>query len=337
MSPNPVLVEVARGDAVESYHRGAFAVVDSGGSVLKSAGDIDRPCFARSAIKPLQAIAFVESGATARFDLGMEQLALACASHNAEPRHVELVRQWLATLGLNEQDLECGAHLPYHEPSRHQLVRDGIAVDAAFNNCSGKHCGLLSTAKALGHCTAGYIDADHPVQIGVRRVLGEMTDLDLGNAPVGVDGCGIPVTGISIEATAYAMARFADPAGLGKQRQHTIAQIHAAVTADPFLVAGSNRFCTDIMRSAGAALLVKTGAEGFFCAAVPALKVGIALKIDDGATRASEVAMASILADLLESHDAALASTIARSAKSPVHNVAGRGVGQIAAVSAAVD
>lgn len=332
MSANPVLVEVSRGGVVESYHRGAFAVVDHRASVVSAGGDIERACFARSAIKPLQAIAFVESGAPERFALGAQQLALSCASHNAEPRHVDMVRQWLTTLGLNEQDLECGGHLPYHEDSRHQVVRDGVEVDAAFNNCSGKHCGMLSTARALGHSTAGYINPDHPVQTGVRQVLSEMTDCDLSNAPIAVDGCGIPVTGISLQATAYAMARFANPSGLGDVRADSIRRIHKAVTDAPFLVAGSDRFCTDIMRTGGAEVLVKTGAEGFFCAAVPALGIGIALKIDDGATRASEVAMASLLAKLLTPHNAPLALKIASHAKSIVSNVAGRAVGEVAAV-----
>jgi len=332
MQSNPVLVEVVRGDAVESRHCGAWAVVDSGGSLIASAGDIDRACFARSAIKPLQAIAFVESGAMDRYELNHQHVALSSASHNGEVRHTKLVGQWLTKLGLSERDLECGGHYPYHLPSRDQLVREGVSIDATHNNCSGKHCGMLSTARALNEVTQGYIEPDHPVQRRIRQILAEMTDTDLSNAPVGVDGCGIPVTGISLTATAYAMARFADPTALGEKRAASIRIIHDAVTQDPFLVAGTDRFCTNVMQKTGSSALVKTGAEGFFCAALPQAGLGIALKIDDGASRASETAMASLLAKLLAAQDPELATALRREARRPVSNVAGRVVGELRAV-----
>lgn len=332
MTANPTLVEVKRGDAIESYHRGAYAVVDSSGALLHSRGDIERFCYARSAIKPLQAIAFLESGAVERFSLRPTHIALACSSHNSEPRHVGLVQQWLSSLQLAARDLECGGHLPYHEDSRDQLLRSGGEFDATYNNCSGKHTAMLSTAKTMNEPTQGYIDPEHPVQIRVRRVLSDLTDSDLANAPTGVDGCGIPVTGISLKATAYAMARFADPDNLGDARAAIIRRIHTAITDDPFLVAGSDRFCTRIMQITGADVLVKTGAEGFFCAAIPARNIGVALKIDDGAKRASEVVMASLLSLLLKPNNETLANRLIGEARQPLTNVSGRVVGDISAV-----
>jgi len=332
MQSNPVLVEVVRGETVESRHHGAYAVVDSSGSLIASAGDIEQACYARSAIKPLQAIAFVESGAVDRYGLDRQHIALSSASHNGETRHTELVEKWLAKLDLGERDLECGGHYPYHMASRDQLVRDGIAVNATHNNCSGKHCSMLSTARALDEPTQGYIDPDHPVQRRIRQLLTDMTDTDLSNAPVGVDGCGIPVTGISLTATAYGMARFANPVDLGEQRAASIRLIHDAVTQDPFLVAGSDRFCTDVMLKTGSQVLVKTGAEGFFCAALPALALGIALKIDDGASRASELTMAALLGKLLATENSELAAVLATQARKPLTNVAGTIVGELRSV-----
>src|SRR5215510_4406406 len=160
---NRLAVEVTRGSMVESRHRAAVAVVDPDGAVVRAWGDIEPPVYGRSAIKPLQALPLIESGAADRFGVSVAEIALACASHNGEPRHVELVTAWLARIGCAVADLECGSHAPYHESSVEALLRAGRKPDAAFNNCSGKHTGFLATALHLGEPTAGYIRYDHPV------------------------------------------------------------------------------------------------------------------------------------------------------------------------------
>jgi L-asparaginase II len=292
---NPVLVEATRGAMVESRHRGAFAVVDAEGRVIAQGGDIERPVYARSAIKPLQAIPLVESGAAEAFGLGDGEIALACASHKGEPRHVETVTAWLARIGCGIADLECGTHLPGDEEAMVEFLGAGGTANASHNNCSGKHSGFLTLARHLGLPTKGYIRYEHGVQQRVLGTLESMTGLDLGDAPRGIDGCGIPVIATPLGNLALAMARFADPADQPESRQAACARIRAAMTAEPFMISGTDRFCTRVISETGGRALVKTGAEGVFCGALPEQGLGIALKIDDGEARGAEVAMAGLL------------------------------------------
>ncbi|MEM7170134.1 MAG: asparaginase [Pseudomonadota bacterium] len=292
---NPLLVEVTRGDMVESCHRASVAMCDTLGNLLVAQGQVGRPVYARSAIKSLQAIALVESGAAAAYDLTDEELAIACASHGGEPAHVETVGRWLKKIGCSEEDLECGAHLPYHEPSMLALVQSGEEPSRLHNNCSGKHAGFLTLARHLDIDPKGYIKLEHPVQQRILGVLEMMTGLDLGAAPKGIDGCGIPVIGIPLGHIALAMARFADPSDQPESRQAAIERLRQAQAAAPFMVAGSERYCTQVMEVLGERAIVKTGAEGFFCGALPEFGVGIAIKVDDGATRAAELLMTRAL------------------------------------------
>ncbi len=304
---NPVLVEVTRGDELESRHRGAVAVLDARGTVIAEWGDIGRPIYPRSAIKPLQALVLLESGAGDAFGVSEKELALACASHNGEARHVALAHAWLARIGLSESDLECGAHPPMGKEAEEALLRAGTQPGACHNNCSGKHVGMLTTARPLGVPSAGYIDANHPVQVAVREILSELCDCELSAAPVGTDGCGIPTYAVKLRDLAYAMARFAEPGGLSSPRREAAGRIQAAMAAHPYLVAGSGRFCSAVIEATGGAVLVKTGAEGVFAGAAPGRGLGFALKIDDGARRASEVATAAVLGYLNLLDDEAMA------------------------------
>jgi L-asparaginase II len=327
-SSNPILVETTRGEMVESRHTGAAAVVDASGRVVRFWGDIDAPVFARSAIKPLQALPLVESGAADRFGLGNVEIALACASHRGEPIHVETVRRWLERADLGPRDLECGAHAPGNAAAAEALIRAGEAPSAVHNNCSGKHSGFLTTARHLGEPTRGYIAPEHPVQRRVTAVLEEMSGLDLSRAPRGTDGCGIPVIGISLRGMARAMARLADPKGLPTDRAAAAKRILDAMAATPLMVSGTGTFNTVVMTVAGATVRLKTGAEGVYCAVLPGLGYGVALKIDDGAARASEVAVGAIL-DSLGAFSEAQRATLAPQLRPIVRNVAGREVGEI--------
>jgi L-asparaginase II len=325
---NPVLVEVTRGDMVESLHRAAYAVTDVTGRVVLSAGNIERLVYARSAIKPLQALALVESGAAEAFGCSDAEVALACASHDGEPRHVETVRAWLARLGLSVADLECGTHLPGSEVSAHALIRAGEAPDATYNNCSGKHAGFLTLAKHLGVPLKGYIKYEHPVQQTILGILEMMCGLDLRGAPRGIDGCGIPQLGIPLGNVALAMARLADPSDQPERRQAACARIRRAMAAEPFMVAGSRRFCTKVIAATHGRALVKTGAEGVYCASVPELGLGVALKVDDGATRAAEVLVGHLLRRL-QAIDATAAESLAEVLCQPIRNRAGAVVGEV--------
>jgi L-asparaginase II len=327
-SSNPVLVVTTRGEMVESRHTGAAAVVDAAGHVVRAWGDVDAPVFARSAIKPLQALPLVETGAADRFGLGHVEIALACASHRGEAFHVETVRRWLERVDLGPQDLECGAHAPGNAAAVAALIRAGEPPSALHNNCSGKHSGFLTTARHLGEPTRGYIAPDHPVQRRVRTVLEEMSGLDLARAPSGTDGCGIPVIGISLRGMARAMARLADPKGFSADRAAAGKRILDAMAESPLMVSGTGTFNTLVMTAAGDTVRLKTGAEGVYCAVLPGLGYGVALKIDDGASRASEVAVGAIL-DGLGAFSEAQRLTLAPQLRPIIKNVAGREVGEI--------
>jgi L-asparaginase II len=318
---------------VESYHRGAAAVVSADGQLVAAWGDVERPVYARSAVKPLQALALVETGAADRFKLGDKEIALACASHGGESTHIECVTRWLARVGLTPDDLECGPHLPLNEQAAANLLRAGAIVSRLHNNCSGKHAGFLTIALHLGEPTGGYLNADHPVQRYWQQVLSEMAEADLAQAPAGVDGCGIPVRGLSLRATANAMARLADPIGLTPTRVAAAKAVARAMIRAPFMVAGTGRFCTEVIRHASVPLLVKTGAEGVFTAALPDKGLGIALKIDDGAARAAAVALGAILVSLGALDDTAR-DTLVDHLQPPVRDRAGLIVGQLRPLAA---
>ncbi len=329
---NPVLVEVTRGAAVESRHRGSAVIVDARGTVVARWGDATRPVYPRSAVKPLQAIPLVETGAAEAFGLGDDEIALACASHNGETRHAETATRWLHAIGLGVEDLECGPQWPNHEDTARALAKAGVMPTALHNNCSGKHAGFLTTAVHKGEATKGYVRIEHPVQQRILGTLEAMCGLDLSDAPRGIDGCAIPTIAIPLENLAYGMARFGAPDALPAARADACRRIAGAMAAQPFMVAGSGRYCTDVMRVTGGAALVKTGAEGVFCAAFPEYGLGAALKCDDGAKRAAEVMMSAVLRHvgvLSEEMEAELADWIT----APVTNRNGETVGEIRATA----
>jgi L-asparaginase II len=292
---NPILVEATRGTMVESFHRGRYVVMKADGTVIEQGGDIDALMYPRSAIKPLLAIALVESGAAAAFDLEDQHIALACSSHNGEERHAHTVAAWLDKLGLSVDTLECAPHYSLRLASAIEQAVDHVQLTRAHNNCSGKHSGFLTTVMHLGEDPTGYINEAHPVQQRLIRILEEMGDCDLSSAPRGIDGCGIPVIGMRLRDLGLAMARMADTSGLAPARAQAIARIRKGCAADPFMVAGTGRFCTKVMEVCGTDALVKVGAEGVYCAAFPQQGLGVALKIDDGAQRGAEVAMGALL------------------------------------------
>ncbi len=317
---NPVIAEVLRGELVESRHRGAYCVADAGGRVVEAHGNVDVAVFARSALKPLQALPLIETGAADRFELTDKEIALACASHAGEAVHVELVRAWLARIGLGVGDLECGPHAPLDPDAAAAMVRAGESPRPIHNNCSGKHAGFLATALHMGEPTEGYVRSDHPVQVRVAKAIAKLCGIEARAAPKGVDGCGVPVLGMGLRALAGGMARLA--AGKGEAERRVI----AAMAAYPVLIGGNFRFDTRVMIAAKGSCVVKVGAEGVHAAALPGAGLGIAVKVDDGAKRASETVMATLLARY--GIDAARAF-----AEQPVLNAAGLEVGLVRAVT----
>lgn len=299
---NPVLVNASRGEMIENRHRGAIAVCDPKGRLVHAWGDVEALVYPRSAIKPLQAIPLVESGAADHFRLGDAEIALACSSHNAEPEHTDAVQNWLAGISLEEDALECGAHAPLHVKTAESLLINGIEPGKIHNNCSGKHTGMLTTSRFMEEETRCYIEREHPAQQRWFDVVGEMSDLDMRALPWNYDGCGIPVIAMPLKAIATAFARVAVPADLPATRGAAVDRITAAIASNPFMVAGTGRLCTEIMTLTGRRVLVKTGADGVYTAILQDQGLGVALKIDDGTGAAAEVAILALLQHLQALH-----------------------------------
>jgi L-asparaginase II len=292
---NPIVVEVLRGGRVESAHRGAGAVVDAGGRVVFAFGDVERPVYPRSAVKALQALPLIESRAADRLALSEKEIALACASHSGEDAHVALAGAMLAKAGRDESALECGAHWPLGEAAARALARSGRSPGPLHNNCSGKHAGFVCLACASGIEPRGYVAPGHPVQREVTAALADVTLARLGEENRGVDGCSIPTYAIPLRSLARGFARFATGQGLSPRRAQAATRIRSAVAAHPAVVAGAGRFDTEVMTILGKRAFAKAGAEGAFCAALPELGLGLAVKADDGGARAAQAMVAALL------------------------------------------
>ncbi|MQX37123.1 asparaginase [Roseospira navarrensis] len=297
---NPVLVATTRGETVENHHRGAAIVLDAEGNVVLAWGDVERPVFARSALKPMQALPLLEALPDAP-DLTPERIALHASSHVGLPRHTALIEAWLAEMGLSDADLECG-HLDWPtEPSTARaMARAGARPTAVHHNCAGQHAGFLRLAQAMGAPTRGYVQHDHPVQRAAMAAISDLTDLDAEAAPWGLEGCGIPSLALPLWAVALGMARLADPETLAPPRRSAAIRLRAAMAAHPDLIAGPGWCDTVVMETTRGRVLVKRGAEGNTAAMLPERGLGLALKIDDGDRRAAEVALGLVLETLGE-------------------------------------
>jgi L-asparaginase II len=321
MSANPILAEALRGGLVESFHRGSLAIVDADGAVHTALGDIDRPIFPRSAVKVLQALPLVASGAAQALGLTDEELALACASHGGEVRHAEAAASMLAKAGVDAGALACGAHWPYHEASARELAARGAQPSALHNNCSGKHAGFvclgcrLAGGREAADFVRGYVSPEHPVMREVTAALQAATGFDLSRAVRGTDGCSIPTYAIPLRHLAHAFARVATGVGLSPEHGRAARRLREAVARAPHMVAGSGRFDSRVMARLGERVFCKVGAEGVYCAALPEVGLGVALKMDDGNTaRAAEVVMAAVIEArlTLAGEDAALMRSLSR-------------------------
>jgi L-asparaginase II len=295
---NPVVIEVTRGGLVESLHTGAAAVARAGGGTVLELGDASRPVFPRSAIKPLQCLPLIETGAADRYGFGAAEIALASASHTGAERHVATAASMLARAGLNADALGCGAHIPSDDAAARALIRRSESPSALHNNCSGKHAGMLATAVHCGDPVAGYWRPDHPVQLRIRRTLEGLIGRRLGADVLAVDGCSAPNWAMPLADLARAFGQFATGEGAGAAHRAAADRIAKACWAEPELVAGPGRLDTEVMGRLPGEVLIKAGAEGVYCAALPRLGLGLALKIDDGAKRAAEMLVMYLIARL---------------------------------------
>lgn len=313
---NPVLVEVTRGDLVESRHRGMVVAIDGDGKVVFSQGDIEAGVFPRSACKAMQGLPLVESGAADAYGFGNRELALACSSHNGEPEHAALAGAMLAAAGVDESVLECGAHWSFEQPVLIGQARGLDHPTALHNNCSGKHAGFVCAACHTGKDLKGYVRYEHPVQAELRGVMESLTGAALATDNCGVDGCSIPTYAVPLKGLAHGFAKMATGSGLAPERAKASRRLIEACMAEPFYVAGTKRACTRLMQTAPGRIFAKTGAEGVFCAAIPEKGIAIALKCEDGTTRAAESMVAATLARFFTDEPALHAALIAQANRS---------------------
>ncbi len=330
------VLEVTRGGIVESVHHGAVAVSDSSGVLEAWYGDPGVVTYMRSSAKPLQALSLIESGAAKHFGLTAEQIAIVCASHDGTDEHVETVASLMNRFGLEETDLHCGVHRPFDRETAQRLQKEGRALSPLRNNCSGKHAGMLATALFLNESIGDYEQPDHPVQQRIRKIIAEMCALEETEMSIGVDGCTVPTFGVSLYAASTAFARLVDTDGLSTSRAHACDAVVAAMSAHPFLVAGSSRFDTRLMQATQGRIVSKAGAEGFQVMGIrpgslgadsPGL--GVAIKIADGdyAKRARSLVSLEVLR-LLEALSPSEYAELVQDA-TVIRNNRGQTVGQL--------
>jgi L-asparaginase II len=321
-------IEATRGELVESVHPVSVAVVDANDRLLASAGDPDYLTWWRSAAKPFQALPLVDDGAADAFALTDEELALLCASHSSEPRHLDLVERLMAKVGVGEQMLACGVHTPLCPAVARAAARGTVTLTPRSSNCSGKHTGMLALAKHHGWPLEGYNAAGHPVQERVLDEISRWTGEARDRILLAVDGCTAVCFGLPVRRMALAYAR------LGASTEAAPRRIVGAMMAHPFVVAGTGRLCTDLMAAWAGNIVAKIGADGIYSATMPALGWGIALKVEDGDMRSSGLALVEILRQLLErlapGETAGFPSAaLAGHARQPIRNTRGIVTGEI--------
>jgi len=294
------LVDVTRAQQVESWHGGVMVIARASGELVGVVGDPAETVFPRSAVKIIQALPLIETGAADRFRFSDMELALACASHIGAPGHVAAVDALLHRLGLAHGALACGAHPPIGEAARNALIRSGQAPSPLHNNCSGKHAGMLATAVHLNEGVEGYELAGHPVQARIRSVFSDVAGVDLAGVVPGIDGCSVPNWPLPIDRLAVAFARIVSGEGLEGARARAFRRLLDACWAQPEAMAGEGRFETGLLKRFRGEVFVKGGAEGVSCGGIRSQAVGFAIKVNDGTQRAAEKAVGAILARLIE-------------------------------------
>ena len=287
-----------RGDLVDQIHRGHIAVTDHTGRILWKLGDPERLTFARSSAKPLQAIPVAESGALEHYGITPQELAVICSSHNGEPFHVKAVESILHKAGLSPDQLCCGSEYPMYVPAEDALKIAGIPRAPIYCDCSGKHAGMLITARHLGESLEGYTALEHPVQQRILSVFAEMCGVETSDVQLAVDGCGVPVHALPLYRLAQGYARMSLPTLFDPTRAAALRRITSAMTAHPEMVAGTDRICTQLMAAFGDRIFCKSGASAFYAVGIKDKGIGIALKMEDGASSIVPYAILSVLTQL---------------------------------------
>ena len=277
-----VIAKTYRGNVVDLTHIGHIAVVDYTGKILYQYGNPERITFARSSTKPIQAIPVLESGAVKNYGITDREIAIFCASHNGESFHVDAVRSILKKAGLNEQYLQCGSHYPLASYVRKELKSKGLKPENIHCNCSGKHSGMLITAKYLGEDLNTYYKLEHPVQKRIMKTISEICEYDEDKILTAIDGCGVPVHAMPLYKFAQGFAKLSKPEVFSPRREKVVRKITNAMTKYPEMVGGTDRICTDLMKVCGDKLFAKSGAAAYYAVGIKDKGIGITFKIEDG-------------------------------------------------------
>ncbi len=293
-SRNPMIVEVMRGQVVESSHQVVVTIVDENARSINSWGNFNLLTVPRSSIKMLQALPLIETGAADKYSLGDKELALACASHCAEKHHLDVITDWAKKIGISEQQLVCGPHMPTNEKAMHEVIRKGGAATKFMNNCSGKHLGILSVLTHLGEPVAGYEQYEHAAQKRLRKILSETMRVDHNKLPHLIDGCSIFTYAVPLQQIAVGMASLLDPKQT-ELRKAAAKRLIQAVVKEPTYLAGSEDFVTLVNQKTQGRIIVKVGAEGVYTGLIPAKGLAFAVKSIDGSRRAAEFVTAQVL------------------------------------------
>ncbi len=325
------LVAVLRGRYVGSLHRGMLAVAAPDGQLALAIGDTRQPAFLRSAAKPFQVMPALLSGGIDRFGITERELAVLCASHNAEPRHIEAVLAVLAKIGLPEDALRCGAHPPLHEETARQRYRAGLEPTQVCNNCSGAHAAMLVACRANGWDIADYGDPTHPLQQLTREIIGAFAGVPARDVQYAIDNCAVPTFRLPLGRAARAFARLGRPAAIGNELVTAAVRVIRAMTSYPEMVAGEDRFDSDLMRAARGTIAAKGGAEGFQGMALLSTGLGLAMKVSDGNPRAVPPAVLPVLTRL-GALDSAQLAELDRYREPFVHNRQDEEVGRLVPV-----
>jgi len=280
---NPILVEVRRGGVLESFHRGVICVVNSEGKVIYSRGDIEQISFPRSAMKLFQHIPLVQSGIHTELQLSKEEIAIMCGSHNGEDQHKKVVYSILNKIGLDEDYLKCGEQKPTLKYDYEELIKSGKTPSAVHNNCSGKHAGFLALCKKKGYKLDTYLNLNHQLQKEIKSTVSAYYEVAENKLIPGIDGCSAPTFAMPVKNMAIAFKNLTHPNHRISESQFNASQIILdAIKLHPEMIAGTNRYCTDLIKVTKGRVLGKTGADGIYSLVIPSEGIGIAVKIDDG-------------------------------------------------------
>lgn len=294
---NPILVQSMRGEVVESFHRGVICVINKEKKIVFSLGDVEQVCYPRSAMKFFQHIPFFSRGGAEEFDLTLEEIALICSSHNGEKQHVETVKKILAKGGFTENDLECGAQMPELSSDQADLIKSEQKPSSIHNNCSGKHTGFLLFCRLLGVDHKNYISPEHTIQKIIAETCSRYYETPISDSHIGIDGCSAPIFSYTVYKQAVAYQNLINPIDFPEKEQKACAVMIEAVTTYPFMIAGTKRYCTELMGVAGDNVVGKTGADGVYCMSIFNQDLAVCIKVDDGKMGIQYVVAQSLLSN----------------------------------------